>query len=298
MATPRNSSHTLNWGKHQGRTLAGIEAAGDRGYIAWMAREATDPRERTIAREYLADSAALEEAGRDLSRMALMPAAVLASGDLTPAAKLVFAAIYTAADRARDRTCRLGNAELARATGISGKQVKRSLADLEGMGFIARDMTDPGHRGGIVITWRGDDMSAPGKTSCTPCGAPWEGGDQIAAADRNPRYAPIRRRSPDGDAVKRHRARTAYVPSPEAVRRSRELARAERSPPLTAEVIRANVMTPAQIARLDAAHEAVEAAYQDPTGVIAAREARIAEDERRFRKRLDADLGGEELGDG
>jgi hypothetical protein len=159
------ANHRLTWGKHRGRTLAEIGAAGDRDYIAWMSGGAWSPGEREIARVYL------EDAEDRLPALAILPEPILASKNLSPGAKCLFAVVYTSALHDPNRHCRLSNAGLARSAGLSTKQVQRLLDALEGLGLIVRELPDPGHRASILVVepeggW--DKLSKPAETFCTP----------------------------------------------------------------------------------------------------------------------------------
>jgi hypothetical protein len=221
---PQYASYVLTWGRHKGQTLAQIDAAEDRGYIRWIAANAHDAGERAIAQVYL-DSAATEwEAGCKAPALAIVPESEQASKDLSLGGKVLYTAIYTAADRDPGHRCRLGNDELADATGLSTKHVKRLLQELEvRQGLIARDMRDAAHRDALVITWQGRQGGHDVQSARTSC-PPWEGSDLTTARmqqvdeTREHISRPIRWRGRpyerDGQAVMRHRRdRRAGVPS-------------------------------------------------------------------------------------
>jgi DNA-binding MarR family transcriptional regulator len=171
--------------KHRGKTLDAIMAAGDRPYIEWAATDYPDPKVRAAATSFL-ESTASERS----TPLLAMPRSIAADTSLSPGAKLVFAAIWTAADLDPDQRCTLSNDELQAQTALSSKQVKRLLVELEGLGLIAR-VVSAARRSHILITWT---TAWPATTSegtpCplsagTPC-PPWEGPDEIGPALEHP----------------------------------------------------------------------------------------------------------------
>jgi DNA-binding MarR family transcriptional regulator len=94
----------------------------------------------------------------------MVPMSIAADTTLSPGAKLVFAAVFTAADQDPKQRCRLANRDLESQTALSGKQVKRLLVELEAMGLIARDFGGLDRRS-IVVTW----------TTARPVDAPSDG---------------------------------------------------------------------------------------------------------------------------
>jgi predicted transcriptional regulator len=78
----------------------------------------------------------------------MIPDTIMRDTDLYPGAKLLFGVILSSCRRGR---CFMGNAELARACGLSVKQTRRLFAALEGRGLIVRDL-DGKRREQIRIT--------------------------------------------------------------------------------------------------------------------------------------------------
>ena len=171
----------MPFGEHKGKTLATIDATGHRQYIRWAANNVNDREVHTAAYSYLATTEDKQRAP-----LMLLPLAIAADTALSPGSKLVFAAIYTAANVGPDQRCLASNADLARVTGLSPKHIKRSLDDLEGNGMITRIMRDAGHRDHIAVVWRGDTMSPTTATSCPP----WQ--EHFADARREDIRKPIR----------------------------------------------------------------------------------------------------------
>ena len=202
--------------KHKGKTLEAIAAAGDRDYIEWVATNVSDKRIRSAAAAFLESTAS-----RRSSNLLSIPTSIAADATLSPGAKLVFGAIFTAADQDPDGRCTLSNEDLQAQTALSGKQVKRLLIELESLGLIARTVsgrTAIPHHGHLDHRLPGHSLSG---TPCppsagTPC-PPWEGPDEIGPM-REHRAKPVRWRGRpyerDGQAVTRHRAERAQgVPS-------------------------------------------------------------------------------------
>jgi hypothetical protein len=178
-------------GKHKGKTLDAIAAAGHRGYIEWAAANMSDKRIQAAAASFL-ESTASERSAPLLS----MPASIAATATLSPGAKLVFGVIFTAADQDPLQRCTLSNEDLQAKTALSGKQVKRLLVELEALGLIARVVSGT-RRSHIAITWTTAwPATAAEGTLCplsagTPC-PPWEGPDEIGSTLERPGKKPIR----------------------------------------------------------------------------------------------------------
>jgi hypothetical protein len=137
----------MPWGKYKGKTLDEIAALRYRPYLEWAANRCDDKRVRAAATQYLESTAAERS-----SPLLTMPKPIAASPELSPGAKLVFGAIFTAADQDPEERCRLPNPAIEAQTGLSGKQVKRLLVELEANGLIAR-VGGASRLRQIAVTW-------------------------------------------------------------------------------------------------------------------------------------------------
>ncbi|HZW32117.1 MAG TPA: hypothetical protein VFF52_15500 [Isosphaeraceae bacterium] len=295
-ALPKYGTYAMPSGsKYAGRTLASIARTREgRDYLGWAAREYPDTRTRRTCAAYLESV----DAGREAIRVLIMPEPVGASTLLSPGAKLLFAAIYTAADQDPDHRCRLGNAALENQTGLSPKQVKRLLPELEMMGLIRRELSDAGRRLGIRPTWHpGWDDGAPGgqyvpgeeghidpppgddrdeDPEVAPPPPPWEETDldavprKLAEETREQLRRPIRWRARpherDGAAVaaqRKDRRRLAHTVQPETIARAQEAAALERMPPGLAGMRFVASLNPDQRRIWDEHVEDLELSYQE-----------------------------------
>jgi hypothetical protein len=149
-------------GTHKGKTLEHADVAGDRAWLSWAAGNDSDRGTKRAVKCYLESAAR----GQIVASVLALPEAIAeySSADQSLGAKVLFAVIYTAADRDPDGWCKLDNSALALRSGLSDKHVKRMPAELEAQGLIGGDVRRS-RRQGLAVTRRPGDTPSTG-TSC------------------------------------------------------------------------------------------------------------------------------------